>query len=38
MLVFLVSYDIADGQTGNNPEAAIERMINSGSLEGTITK
>jgi len=34
MLVFLVSCDIANGQTGNNPEAVIERMINSGSLEG----
>jgi len=34
MVLSLVSCCITDGQTGNNPEAVIERMIDSGSLEG----
>jgi|SRR5712664_1869462 len=34
MVVSLVSCGITDGQTGNNPEAVIERMIDSGSFEG----
>jgi len=37
-LVFLISCGIVEGQTGNNAEVVIKRMIDSGTLEGHDSK